>query len=407
MSDEQRKPPESAENQPQTPPIPAAATPSETEFERFDETAKPIRNRKQPFFKAQLINVLRGTIGLLEGTVERLEAEPVRELPSTAVPPSRKSVSKPVWERKKAKPEPIVSEPTLETTAETPESIVSESALETTAETPESIVSESALETTSQTSESIVSEPILETTAEISEPITPAPPSDSPPVTPTSAAQKPAEMLEPQPTKPRLLDRILPSFRRFEGFWDATLVKIRALLPTALNEKLSDWALTGAIAGIVVVVLWTTVALLPETPAQEAKAPPNSIEAPPELKAPKPPEPVEVESPPAPQLTPEQSLIASIQAQVAEITERYGNGLIQSVEANFLQSRLIVKVSDSWYDLKESQQNNLADEMLRRSNELDFSKLEITDLNGTLVARSPVVGSNMVILKRQELATNL
>ena len=393
MSDEQRKPPESADNQPQTPPIPPAATPSETEFERFDETAKPIRNRKQPFLKAQLIKVLRGTIGLLEGTVERLEAEPVKELPPIAVPPSKKSVSKPVWERKKATPESIVSEPTLETTSQTPESIVSEPTLETTSQTPESIVSESALETTSQTPE----------------PVTPAPASDSPPIAPAPAAQKPAETLEPQPTKPRLLDRVLPSFRRFEGFWDATLVKIRALLPTALNEKLSDWALTGAIAGIVVVVLWTTVALLPETPAQEAKAPPNSIEAPPELKAPKPPEPVEVESPPAPQLTPEQSLIASIQTQVAEITERYGNGLIQSVEANFLQSRLIVKVSDSWYDLEESQQNSLADEMLRRSNELDFSKLEITDLNGTLVARSPVVGPNMVILKReqQELTTNL
>jgi hypothetical protein len=58
-------------------------------------------------------------------------------------------------------------------------------------------------------------------------------------------------------------------------------------------------------------------------------------------------------------------------------------------------------------NLKESQQDKLADEILRRSNELDFSKLEITDLKGTLLARSPVVGPNMVILKRQELAANL
>jgi hypothetical protein len=144
------------------------------------------------------------------------------------------------------------------------------------------------------------------------------------------------------------------------------------------------------------------VAVLPETPTQLAKAPPNSIEAPPKLEAPKPPQPVEVEPPPASELTPEQSLVAAIQSQVADITEQYGRGLIQAVEANFLKSRLLVKVSDGWYNLAEPDQNKLADQMLRRSNELDFSKLEITDLDGTLLARSPVVGSNMVILKRLE-----
>jgi len=137
-----------------------------------------------------------------------------------------------------------------------------------------------------------------------------------------------------------------------------------------------------------------------------AKAPPNTINAPPELKAPEQPQPVEVEPPPTPELTPEQSLISAIQNQVAEVTQQYGNGLIRSIEANFLASRLIVKVNNGWYDLKESQQNKLADEILRRSKGLDFSKLEITDLNGTLLARSPVVGPNMVILKRQELAAN-
>ena len=35
--------------------------------------------------------------------------------------------------------------------------------------------------------------------------------------------------------------------------------------------------------------------------------------------------------------------------------------------------------------------------------DFDFSKVEITDSEGTLVARSPVVGTDMVILKRQNL----
>jgi hypothetical protein len=252
-----------------------------------------------------------------------------------------------------------------------------------------------------------------------SEPAPEAPATDTPTVAPKPTPQdlgagrfpSTTEPQQPQQTKEStqtpLPDRVLPKFPQLEAFWDSTLQKIRSLLPPPWNQKLSDWGLTGAIAGLIVLLLVTTAALLPKTPDQVAKAPPNSIEAPPELKAPKAPQSVEVEPPPMPQLTPEQSLIAAIQKQVADITELYGKGLIQSIEANFLTSRLIVKVSNGWYELKESQQNNLADEVLHRSGELDFIKLELVDPKGTLLARNPVVGSHMVILKRQELAANL
>ncbi|MEO8890227.1 MAG: hypothetical protein ABI417_01620 [Coleofasciculaceae cyanobacterium] len=296
---------------------------SENEPKATSKTAQATKTRSPSFLKAQSINALRGTIGLLEGIVEKLEAEPV---PSIA--PVR------------------ITEQVLQ------DSIV-------TTVTPEVVP-------------------------------------DSPTVTPTPVA-----------TKPKLLDRILPSFGKVEVFWDKTLAKIRLLLPSTWSEKLSDWMLTGAIALVLVLLLVTTATLLPETEAQVAKAPPNSIEAPPELKAPQAPQLLEVEVPPAPELTPEQSLIAGIQNQVAEITSKYGDGLIKSIEANFGDSRLVVKVGDGWYALKESGQNKLADEVLSRANELDFSKLEIVDLKGTLLARNPVIGPNMVILKRQELAANL
>lgn len=310
MSEQQ--PPESM-SEPEIPEVTPEAT---------RKTTQPTRKRSPSFLKSQSINALRGTIGVLEGIVEKLEAEPAREFPSSATP-------------------------SITTTA-----------------TPETMLLGSV--------------------------------EDTPTVAPI-----------PAPTKPKIIDRILPSFGKVEAFWDGTLAKIRSLLPNTWSEKLSDWALTSAIAGIIVLLLWTTVALLPETETQLAKEPPNTIEAPAELKAPEPPQPVEIEAPPAPELTPEQSLIAGIQNQVAEITDKYGNGLIQSIEANFEASRLLIKVNNGWYDLKESQQNNLADEILRRSNDLDFSRLQITDAKGTLLARSPVVGSKMVILKRQELAANL
>jgi hypothetical protein len=368
MPQDQQQQPESTNSEPQRPPTPNQVGQTGTGLKKISKSTQRTGNQGQPFLKAQSINVLRGTIGLLEGIVEKLEAEPVRERPAATPPPITTSVSAPV----------------LDTATATPER---ESA---------STVSEAALEAPGSDTPAITPQPALE-----------VPTSSTPAVTAQPAAQKPIVEPTPPPAKPKLTDRLLPSFRTVQGFWDSTLQKVRSLLPAAWNEKLSDWALTGAIAGIVVVLLVATATLLPDTPAQVAKAPPNTINTPPELKAPKEPQPVDVEPPPAPELTPEQSLIAAIQEQVAEVTDRYGNGLIQSIEANFQKSHLSVKVGNGWYDLKPTQQNNLADEILRRSVELDFSKLEITDLKGTLLARSPVVGSNMVILKRQELVANL
>lgn len=222
---------------------------------------------------------------------------------------------------------------------------------------------------------------------------------------------------EPAPgTTPNFLDNILNG-------WGAVLKKIRSFLPENLSA-LSNTALTGIIAGTAVILVWTTSVLLPGKPQptvvanipDSEPAPTPTITPPPELTAPTAPEPVEVtpepievtpppepEPSPAPlvQLTPEQNLIASIQNQVAEISDRYADGLIQSIQANFEGSSLTVKVGDDWYSLKQSQQDKLAEKMLERSRELDFTHLEITDPQGKMLARSPVVGNDMVILKRQ------
>jgi hypothetical protein len=341
-------------------------------------------NSGKPFLKVQTIKVLRGTIGLLEGIVDKMEAEPVKEIPHQATSPAITITSEPVLDTTTAIPEPSLEGSSSEfTVSETPTTI------------PEPVVSDTP---------TVTPEPIASDTAAA----TPVPAvSDNPTIVPEVVTAEPVVERTPQLAKVRFFDRILPSFDKLQAFWDGTLAKIRTVLPAPWNEKLSDWTITGAIAAIVVVVMVTTAALLPEPPKRVAQAPPKPIETPPQLKAPKPPQPVKIAPPPAPELTPEQSLVASIQSQVAELTDRYGQGLIQSVEANFLSSRLLVKVSDRWYELPEPQQNKLANEILLRSRELDFSKLEITDLKGTLLARNPVVGSNMVILKRQELAANL
>ncbi|MBG1269737.1 hypothetical protein [Nostoc sp. WHI] len=220
-----------------------------------------------------------------------------------------------------------------------------------------------------------------------------------------------------------------PSFlQQLQLRWGGLLRKIRLFLPSNLSTKLSDTALTGIIAGIAVILLWTTATVFNGKPTEIATVPPvekvpaptPTITTPPELIAPEPqpPEeitpPPEVEIPPTPEpepiptptptieLTPEQALIAAIENQVAEISDRIASGLIQSIQANFRTSNLTVKINDDWYTLKESQQNNLAAEILQRSQELDFTHLEILDSQDRLIARNPVVGTEMVIFKRIE-----
>lgn len=204
------------------------------------------------------------------------------------------------------------------------------------------------------------------------------------------------------------VDRLFPSFNRVQRFWDSLLTGIRGVLPNALSEKLSDWAITSIIAVIIVGVLSTSVFLFPQPfsipeivqiPSDVPSA--NPKETPSQLDSPENAEPITISPSPQPQLTPEQSLIASIQQEVTDLTNQYPMGLIGTIEANFLGSRLIVTMGDQWYELSKQRQDKLASSIFERAQKLDFKKLELIDSQGTLIARSPVVGEQIIILQRQ------
>ncbi|MEH2058509.1 MAG: hypothetical protein V7K97_20625 [Nostoc sp.] len=219
-------------------------------------------------------------------------------------------------------------------------------------------------------------------------------------------------------------------FQQLQLRWGGLLRTIRLFLPSNLSTKLSDTALTGIVTGIAVIILWTTVTVFTGKPTEVATVPPieevptptPTITTPPESVVPEPqppqppeeitpppepeiePEPIPTPTPtptPSIELTPEQALIAAIENQVAEISDRIASGLIKSIQANFRTSNLTVKITDDWYTLKESQQDKLAAEILQRSQELDFTHLEIIDSQNRLIARNPVVGTEIVIFKRQ------
>lgn len=200
--------------------------------------------------------------------------------------------------------------------------------------------------------------------------------------------------------------------------WDKILRQLRDRAP--ITRSLPDGLLTTILVGGSVAIVWGTVALIPDNLFQES--PPSSSETeisqqPEQPKSPIPPPEETVESPPEitvtsepqsnpepqpePELPPEQGLIAAIQEQVSEITTRYAEGLIESIEANFRDGRLIIAVNEEWFNLSASRQDELSKEMLARSRKLDFTKLVLTTPDGKLLARSPVVGEEMVILQRK------
>lgn len=364
MSDDAPKQPEPVKPEAQTPTPQGAiagVSPAAQEL-KGTRSRQQSRDRSQPFLKAASIKTLRGTIGLLEGLVEKLEAEPVKPRRDIAG-----KISTPTGEL----PPVVVAPPQTLASAGVP---------------PADVATDEVTDAADFELEDVTDIPVTET--------------PSPSVT-TVETRKPSVATRTPSTQPLSRSVGLP----FQGWWKAARQKIRSLLPEWVNQKLPDWGLTTAIAALVLLLFGAPFALRQEKPEPVAEIPP-AIETPPELVAPESPEPVNIAPPPAPVLTPEQNLIAGIENQVAQISSQYADGLIQSIQANFVGSRLIVKVNDSWYDLSESQQDKLANEMLSRSQELDFSKLEIRDSKDTAIARSPVVGSNMVILKRRIVAAN-
>lgn len=223
----------------------------------------------------------------------------------------------------------------------------------------------------------------------------------------------------------------------FLSRWDGFLRTFRLFLPSNISNNVSDTVLTGIFAVIFVVTIGiTTFMFIPKSvevatvPPVEAVIPLKSVIEPEVIPPPTPviepeviptptpvvepeviPTPViETETTPTPvvELTPEQALLAAIENQFSDITIAVKNmkdkniisQLIKPLQANFRTSDLTVKISDIWYNLEKSQQDKLAADILRRSQELNFVHLELVDFQEKIIARSPVVGNKMIIFKR-------
>ncbi len=107
------------------------------------------------------------------------------------------------------------------------------------------------------------------------------------------------------------------------------------------------------------------------------------------------PTPIPVKPIPA-KLTPDQKLLVKLQ-------EATGNRptLLQGVKPNKAQGALQITLKPDWYDLALAQQDTVAQDLFTKAQTLRFKTLELVNGAGEILARSPVVGNEMVVLLRK------
>ena len=99
------------------------------------------------------------------------------------------------------------------------------------------------------------------------------------------------------------------------------------------------------------------------------------------------------------EFTPEQNLVAALEHKVVDLTQTYPEEYVASIEIDIPNDSLVVRVTDNWYDLEESRQNSLGERILQRSREFGFRQLKLKDSKGTLVARQPIIGNNIILVR--------
>jgi hypothetical protein len=275
---------------------------------------------------------------------------------------------------------------------------------------------------------------------------------------PASAKAKVEEQkVKIQPT----LEKAQPVWKKaIVPFWQKAVVPtwmkglgvLRQRLPENLAKELTDRFMTIAIVGTIVVVYWffsslgsgkPTVAKQPaiprpsatplaQRPMRKITPQPSPTTAPAIKPTPKPaaiaaspkpspmataspkPSPVAIASPkPSPAAAPAEPPkviaskpaiptvdLAAIQTQLSSAIAGIGDNLIHSVQAQNVTDKLSIALEETWSGLSASEQTQVAQTLLERSQQLKFNKLELRDNSGELVARSPLIGKDVIILKR-------
>ncbi len=336
-------------------------------------TQPPLSQEKLPFWKASLVKALRGTIGVLETTAVKLETEP---LPGSEEKPGFLQKLQQLWIGILGKLRlilPAKFSAKLSDTALT--GIIGGLAVMIFLITSNLFGSKPPQVATVTPDTEIP--PVISTTD-----INAIATKETPAIVETQENPKQEETITEQEIPPQKEITSLPSEQEITSKQQEETTS----LPSEQEITSKQQEETTSLPSEQEIVSKQEEITLPS----EEEIVSKQEEIPPQLETP----------PPAIALTPEETLIAAIQNQLGNIGDRTFPGIVESIQANFLGSNLTIKISSDWYSLEKKQQNELAAKIQQRSQELDFTHLEITDLQGKLIARNPVVGTEMIIFKR-------
>jgi hypothetical protein len=253
--------------------------------------------------------------------------------------------------------------------------------------------------------------------------------------------------------------KVQPTLNKLQPLWEKAIVPVwqkavvpiwmkgiallRARLPEPLPQELTDRFLTIAVISALVILYWFFSSLTGGKPAA-AKQPtfakptsapivtrrPVTVPAQPRPKsaptiATKPiaptiappvsskpmarPSQTPVKTPSAPLSTPQPTRepvldLGEVQTQLSSAVANVDPGLIASVRSLESNRRLQATLGETWFGLSAPAQNQVAQALWEKSQTLNFEKFELRDDAGDLVARSPAIGSKVIILKRKDLS---
>lgn len=112
--------------------------------------------------------------------------------------------------------------------------------------------------------------------------------------------------------------------------------------------------------------------------------------------------------PPGKSLSPQERNNQKLQQQLAQSigealpanTNANRNGLIASLAPANNGKALTIRLDSGWYQLEPGEQEAIATALWSQRDDLKFQQLTLKDLQGKTIARNPVVGDQMVILRR-------
>jgi hypothetical protein len=170
---------------------------------------------------------------------------------------------------------------------------------------------------------------------------------------------------------------------RSVGLWTTLTLQLQSFLPPAA-KKFAAIILTGIFATLATLSITLVDAALARRGNDSST--PTAITAAPTTDT-------------TPQISPERQLATALNTRLAQIASQYPDDLVSNISIDSTGDRLTVKLAPAWLEIDSAQQQQSIAKLWQQARSLQFSKLEISDNEGNLIARSPVVGNEMILVR--------